>query len=450
MKATSFKQTIFMIIGALFLMIDAFYNGFPIVYSDTSTYIASGFELEAPFDRPITYGLFTRVFSFNGFSPWFVVFFQALLLSYLIFQLVKLIIGEKLFLQLGLLTIVFLSLLTGISWTVSQLMPDLFTSTALIGLTLILFGRFSRSTTILLHALFFISVAMHMSHILLFSLILLTILVLRKFILPSQVYPDGIKKIGVLFLLTLASIITMGSAMSKSKHVFFMGSMVEKGILKKYLDENCETNKYRLCAYKDSLPLTFTDFVWKENSPFYKIGSWKETKSEFNEIIYATLTQPKYIVMHVKESIQATFRQLIHFGVGDGNGSFLEGTLLHERISKYFKNDLTKYATSKQSQSQLGFTNRLNWIFSTVILLSLIIVVILLLFFKNRLNGQIKSIGILFILTILLNTWNCGTFSMVADRFGCKIIWLLPFITAIALLKIFQNKQYATRSNDAQ
>ena len=83
------KQLTYILTGAIFLMLDSFYNGFPIVYSDTSTYLASGFELETPFDRPITYGLFLRIASLNGLSMWLVIFFQALILSYLIFLLAK-------------------------------------------------------------------------------------------------------------------------------------------------------------------------------------------------------------------------------------------------------------------------------------------------------------------------------------------------------------------------
>lgn len=106
-----------------------------------------------------------------------------------------------------------------------------------------------------------------------------------------------------------------------------MGVMVEHGIVKTYLDDNCNSKKYELCRYKDSLPDRAYKFVWDENSPFYKIGGWKKSKSEFNKIIYETLTQPKYILLHIKESCKATLQQLILFGIGDGNGSFREGTL---------------------------------------------------------------------------------------------------------------------------
>lgn len=437
----NYKFIIFVFLGAFCLIADALYNGFPIVYSDTSTYIASGFELETPFDRPITYGLFLRLFSLNGLSLWFVIFFQALILSYLIFLLTELIIGNKLFPQFGLLAILLLSLLTGVSWTVSQLMPDIFTSTGLICMTLILFGIFSRRTLIILHVLFFISVAMHMSHILLFSLILIMIFVFRKFILPEQTHPNRNKQIGAMLLLTIASIITMGSAISKSKHVFVMGAMVEHGILKNYLNEYCDTKQYKLCAYKDSLPDRAYKFVWDEKSPFYKIGGWKETKNEFNEIIYGTLTQPKYIAMHVKESFKATIKQLTLFSIGDGNGSFLEETLLHERVSKFFPHDLIAYTSSKQNQSQLSFVNFFNSMFTIIVVLSLLLIIFLLTKFATIIDRHIKSISIIFFIGVILNAWDCGTFANAIDRLGCKMIWLIPFTTTILLLKILHNRQ---------
>lgn len=440
MKDT-YKFIIFVFLGTLCLMADASYNGFPIVYSDTSTYIASGLELETPFDRPITYGLFLRLFSFNGLSLWFVIFFQGLIVSYLIFLLVRLVTDDKSFLKFGLLTIILLSLFTGVSWTVSQIMPDIFTSIALLCATLILLGTFKRSTLILLYILFFISVAMHMSHILMFAIMLIIIFGLRKFILPKQSYLKRNLKITTLFLLTIASVVTMGSAISKSKHVFFMGAMVEHGIVKNYLNDYCDTKDYKLCAYKDSLPDRAYKFIWDEKSPFCKIGGWKETKNEFNEIIYGTLTQPKYIAMHVKESFKATLQQLTLFSIGDGNGSFIEGTLLHERVSKYFSHDLTSYASSKQNQSRLDFLNFFNFLFQIITVLSLIIIIFLLTKFATSLDRHIKIIAILFFIGIILNAWDCGTFANAIDRLGCKMIWLIPFTTTILLLKILHNRQ---------
>ncbi len=373
------KQLTYILTGAIFLMLDSFYNGFPIVYSDTSTYLASGFELETPFDRPITYGLFLRIASLNGLSMWLVIFFQALILSYLIFLLAKAVLGDKHFLKYSLTIIATLSLFTSISWTVCQVMPDIFTAIAFLCMTLLLLEKHTKKTQVLLYFIFFLSIAMHISHFLIFLLLLLILFTLKRYIFPTKDFFNTKKHFALLFILSAISIVTMGSALSKSKHIFFMGAMVEHGIAKKYLDDQCENKNYKLCTYKDSLPSRAYEFVWDEKSPVYKIGSWKESKKEFNEIIYNTLTEPKYIKMHVVESAKATFDQLTKFGIGEGNGSFLEGTLLHERISKYFSSDLKHYACSKQSESKLSGLEKFNLISYFVVVLSILFIMIVFL-----------------------------------------------------------------------
>jgi hypothetical protein len=220
-----------------------------------------------------------------------------------------------------------------------------------------------------------------------------------------------------------------------------MGAMVEHGITQKYLNEYCDTKPYQLCAYKDSLPDRAYQFIWDEKSPFYKIGGWKKTKTEFNEIIFGTLTQPKYIAIHIKESCKATLHQLTLFSIGDGNGSFLEGTLLYERVAKYFSHDLATYSSSKQNQSQLDFLNMTNSLFLIILVLSLFYLIFLFTKYKNSINNTTKTIAILFFIGILLNAWDCGTFANAIDRLGCKMIWLIPFMTTLILSKIILYKK---------
>lgn len=49
------------LVGTAFLIIAlAFFNRYPLVYSDTGTYIRSAFTLHPPVDRPIGYSLIIR------------------------------------------------------------------------------------------------------------------------------------------------------------------------------------------------------------------------------------------------------------------------------------------------------------------------------------------------------------------------------------------------------
>jgi hypothetical protein len=150
----SIKYLIYITLGALILMIDAFYNGFPIVYSDSSTYIASGFSFEMPMDRPITYSLLLRLFSLNGISLWLVIFFQSLLTSFLIFSITKIFVKKEVYLKYGLLCIILLALFTGLSWTTSQILADIFTSIALLSSILLILNEQKKAMRIFLYIVF--------------------------------------------------------------------------------------------------------------------------------------------------------------------------------------------------------------------------------------------------------------------------------------------------------
>ena len=82
------KLIIHLGIGTLILSLIGLYNGYPLVYSDTGVYIASGLKEFVPVDRPIGYGLFIKLFSFN-YSLWLVVAFQNLITAFVLYELLK-------------------------------------------------------------------------------------------------------------------------------------------------------------------------------------------------------------------------------------------------------------------------------------------------------------------------------------------------------------------------
>jgi hypothetical protein len=332
--------------------------------------------------------------------------------------------------------IVVLSLSTGLSWTVSQVMPDIFTAISAIIVVILIAGKLTMKEQALLYFLFLVSTAMHLSHIS-FNVALIAVLILIRLF---NIKPTDIKfsyNIPLILLgLTAVAFTTMLSASAKSKHVFFMGAMVEHGILKIFLEENCTSNEFELCKYKDELPDRAFEFVWDEESPVYKMGSWKGTKNEFDKIIFATMTSPRYIGLHIKASLLATIEQLTKFRINDGNGVFSEGSLPYDRMKRYIPGELDQFSESKQMRNQFGFTDRLNTFFYTVIIITLILLLILIIF-TPVFRKQFLVVLILFIVSIILNAWVSGTFANAIDRLGCKMIWLLPFVTLIGIAQFF-------------
>ena len=325
-------------------------------------------------------------------------------------------------------------------------MPDIFTPICLLCIVLIITHQnLSKRELTGLYVIFLFANAMHFSHILI-NTSLLVVLLLLKWSFPVKFSPSiTYRKLSILFILVLAGIATMTAAISKSRHVFTMGTMVENGILKKYLDENCGQKNYGLCAYKDSLPATAVDFIWRDNSPFVKMGGWKATKTEYNAIIFATYTQPRFIGLHIVESLKSTWHQLFRFSIGDGNAMFTEGTLLFERIAAFIPSEKNAFRDARQNSQPLYLVKPVNNWFLIFMAISILLIPMVWIVKHSIFKSPQELLLVLLLLTgVLLNAWVSGTFANAIDRLGCKMMWLLPFLS---LLMLFKGKNSVVAKN---
>jgi hypothetical protein len=378
--------------------------------------------------------VFLRFSSLNGVSLWLVILTQALILSSLIYLFLKLLLKGSIHRNGFFIALMaFLSLLTSASWTTSQLISDVFTPIMILSFVLLAFGKWSRWFQVVLYVLFLIATAMHMSHITFNVAFFITIIVFRKWNAFGLKEHVSLKPVLICLTLSILSISTMGSALSKSKHAFLMGALVEHGIAQEYLEEHCGEEEYVFCQYKDSLPERAWEFIWLESSPFYAMGGFEGTKDEFNEIISGTLTSPKYLWMHFKESIKASGDQLIKYRIGDGNGPYLNETPLYKRIAFYFPQEIEAFRTSRQNRSEFGFLSWYNTLLGIVLLMSSLMYLFVFLKSEKRMKG------ILFILflSIIYNAWICGTFANAIDRLGAKVMWMIPLVAFIGIANHF-------------
>lgn len=410
----------------------AIWNAFPLLYSDTSTFLVSGFELETPFDRPISYGLLLRIFSLNGLFIWLIVFMQSFLVSWLCLRLFQSSTNRVKWQWFGTMALIVTAVLSTISWYTSLLTPDIFSAIGALALINVLRGNHSKRMLVLLYVVFFVSVTTHLGHVSYFIVFIGLLAIVKLVGCVDVIKAVGWKKLGVLFGLTCLSILTMGSAMAKAKNGFFIAAMLENGVLMPYLEENCETKQYEICKYKDELPNKAWEFLWLETSPFYKIGDWKGTREEFGEIISETLTTPKYILLHIQSSLKASVRQAVTFGVADGTGPFVEGTELNERIHTYLPNSVPLFEYSRQYKDQLQGMAWLNRFFILTTIFFGLLVLAWLLRWKSA-SPTFQLVMLLLLIALVLNIWVSGTFGNAIPRLGGKMIWFLPLIAFLGL-----------------
>jgi hypothetical protein len=209
-----------------------------------------------------------------------------------------------------------------------------------------------------------------------------------------------------------------------------MATLLDGGILKPYLDETCPTKDYRLCAYKENLNTDPNHFLWEPGSPAQLEGGWKAVKPEYNRIVGDIHSHPKYLWMRVQNSARFTVRQASVFGVGDGNWSFGEGSHVHRAVQSYAPRDERAYLAARQhtfTGNALEALRPVNRYLYIVVITSAVALTVMLLVVRRKFSPALRFFILFTVAGIVLNLWNCATFAQVNGRYGCRVMWMIPF-----------------------
>lgn len=438
-KETAFSKSILLITGTLILSIPAFYNGYPLVYSDTGTYLYSGFDLFVPNDRPLAYGLFLRLSSLK-FSAWLSVLLQNLITAFILFETTTLVVKESILRVAYPLLVLGLTLVTGIGWYSNQLMPDFFA--AILILCIFILARKSKLlgvSGIAVSLIFVLALSTHFTHILLALLFLVALLIVRK---TRAMLPVG--RIWVLASLIAAALLVnpvlnyifeRNFMLSRGSHVFLMAHLNDTGMLKEYLDEKCPDAPERLCNYKDSLPADLAAFMW-DGKTLESLGGWVDSKEDFNQVIEDNL-KGRYLFENLFYSVMYGLIQLTRFEIGQGIGPYEEGSAPYGQIHWRFRHELNQYLNSRQNKwkgADLNFVplNRFH-----LIVISLSVLILLFLFKKENFRGLRTGSRLLLniaIYGIVLNAFVTAGLNSPCERFQARVIWLLPFALTLLIL----------------
>ena len=316
---------LWLLLAGLILISAGLYNGFPLVTSDSGTYLNSALLHDVPDDRPATYGLFIWATGWRV-TLWLVIMAQGLILADLLRRYAALLAPRVAANGVGQLALVGITAwTTGVSWFCSQLMPDIFTAIGLLALGLVLLGQHqgpaSRGWLVFVLVL---SAIMHSSNLLTFSLVALGVGAVawrkglfRRGLLSARRWglATAGALVGWLLLPGMHAALGGGFEISRASSAFLIARLCETGVLEKFLHQNCDpADRYSLCAYRDKLPADAMSFMWDPNSPLYQTGGWNANRAEYQRIIRQIAASPRYYPLLVSESVQATLRQLTHIG----------------------------------------------------------------------------------------------------------------------------------------
>ena len=417
------------VIGGALLMWPAFFNGYPLLFSDTNVFLDQGVQGKMNWDKPFIYGPWMLAMHWR-LSLWLPCAAQAALLSAMIW-LARAVIAPPSATR-HVTVCAALAALTAAPWFASLLMPDIFAVIVVLGTFILAFGdRLSRSTRAAVYLLTALAVGVHLTHLLISAAVIMVIAMLRRAALWRALIPTAI----AVALLTATNIAGFGKlAISPFGSVFLLARLAADGPAARTISRACPDAGWHMCDWVDRIPRDSDDFLWDGSGPVWsQPGGPMGLAGEADTIIRRTiLAEPVNVVVI---ALMNTWRQLQLIALGDTlKPQWLDVTVAKTLEAYFPPRELAAYRASMQAADTLAITaTRLNALQFAVVVAGLFITLGLLARAARRGDRTIAALCLMALVAVAVNAFATGALSRPHDRYQTRIAWLLALVPLIAV-----------------
>jgi hypothetical protein len=419
----------------LMLLTPAFWNGFPLLQSDTGGYLARWYEGYLVPSRSTVFGLYLHYGEPSYF--WLNLAIQALATMWIL-QLTLRVFGlAKPWRLFG--VSLMLTLTTALPWLASMLLTDIFAGLSILSLfILVLHGdKISRSEKAALFVFTAFSAATHSATMAVLLGLCCMGWIARPFLrgrIKAAPLVQGMLTVaaGAVMLVSANYALSGQAAWTPGGYSIAFARMLQDGIVTRYLNDHCPTQHFKLCPYRNDLPETADDFLWSRETVFNKLGRFPGMSDEMGYIAVHALTE--YPLWQTEEALLATGEQMLEVATGENTD---HPTLMHTYgvFREYLQRQLKAVDAARQQTSFLTF-GPVNLIHVPVALISTALVFVMLIaaLFRRRAD-DVTLLMATVCLALLGNAAICGIISGAHDRYGSRLVWIATFAVMIAVMK---------------
>lgn len=457
-KRIYFINTLLLFISVFVLLIPALKNGYPILFSDSGTYLSSGHSGYVPVDRPILYGIFVRHISLS-WSVWLVILMQSILFNYFLYLISKFIVVAKKPIVVQTVMSLILALGTGIGYYVSIVLADIFASISVLCLFFLLtIDKKERFHIIVLSILLILSIGVHLSHI---PLIAGTSVLVGVYLFFAKreafkgyfnrvVYAGGLAVSTLLLLATINYSYDVGFKVSRTNNIILATRYIESGIANRYLKQHCGDPDFNppyanLCNYTDKFGQWYAagNYLYEDNSPLYDgpcieqgwTNCWIEKNEAYSQLVKDILSEKEFRNDFFALAVTGTLKQFFTF-----DQTHLIPLKLEHIIKRYYEDDLYQYQNSTQYKETLTFEQS-SLIEIFVFNISLILLLVIFFKYWNRLKAIEKLFILSVFLCLLVNAFVTATLSNVIPRYQGRLSFLLPLAVMTVAFRVLNEKR---------
>ncbi len=428
--------------AAALLLWPALWNRYPIVFADTGTYLSQAVHRYAGWDRPVFYSLFMLALHWTV-AVWPVVVAQELLTAWILRLVCRTLLpGLKPAVFVG--GVGLLAVGTWLPWTVSELMPDVFTPLLVLVICLLAVvpERLSATERIVLTGAAAFMIASQLSSVPL-ALGMAAILWLAA----RSVSRRGGRLLAlaaapVLAILALCSMNLAAHgrfAVSPFGNVFLLARVIYDGPGMAALRTGCPASHWRLCPFLDTFPSTSDEFLWTDTSPLNLAGGPKAVSADADAIIRAALYASPGA--ELRAALSNAAEQLTRFASGDGLQPW--PTQVSPWIVRDFPaREAAAYAAARQQAGTLAVPPYLATLHIAVALGGVAACFVMLPIASIR-REPAAGLLLAVLVALPLNAAIAGALSAPHDRYQSRIVWLAPFAATVSLAALLRRPDAA-------
>lgn len=432
------------LLGTLLLSGVALFNGYPLLFSDSAAYLDVLIHRHNLPDRPLYYGIFIGLLDWNT-TLWPIAGTQSLLAVFAIERTLAALMPERSWRwDAGVLLL--LAAATSLPWFTGQMMADVFTPILVLDLYLVAVERASltRWTWLALLLLVCVAAASHYTHIAL-SLGLVAVLAGTALVFGRPRLADLLPVTAAAGLAILAILAANYAqrreiVLSPVGSVMLMGRLMEYGMAQDYLAGHCATEHYRICDYREELPATTDDFLWRDDSVLARLGGFEGYRQE------AAVLAPRIIrsapLRLLGLAAVATARQFFSFATGAGlisYGPSGAGISVYRMITDFFPGERQEFLNARQYRGELhlGAVNAIDVPAGFLALAALAVALV-----AAGVRGDRKLLVFLLVISAALvgNAFLCGALSSGDSRYQSRVMPLAMLAAVIAWYRLRQQR----------
>lgn len=444
------KQLLLHCLSILFLCSVALINGFPILFFDDAWYLINLFWNFNDGQKALAYS-WLMTLTGSRYSLWFMAITQAFFAN-LVLTLLCNTFGLRERPWIRFMIVAFLSLCSPLPWLTGQIMPDVFTGLMAICLFLLLVRRTALNRLELTAAslLYILSITVHNSHFSI-SVALLTTISIGFFLFGRK----QIKRIYLPALLTTVALFTvLGLNYQRTGAVFLsrtgpaslLNRLIEDGVIQKLLREHCDTTPYSLCPYQDKLTQKRLDFLMLNPEIFNKLGGWEDPQGAFAPMVRDVL------LFYPRENAYLALNQLLTQIMVSDVASFIfpfgPETRLYDFMYEFYPDTVPAWQQTLQNRELLKseFFSKLHRSVAVISTLFIILYLLLQPYLAPSSPPMLRFFIILMLVSFLENAFLCSFFSHQEERYGGRMLWLLPLAACLVAIECAKARPRSTSS----